>query len=142
MPAARGRATLAVMRTLAIAVLSLAACGPMGPSARSLHVVEGELVHSRPPAPHAYESYLRARLALDATPPDPDAALSYLRRAQRSDPRDPHLWATRAEAEALKGDFEGARTSARRALALSPGYPPAQRVLATIDGGARSAEAP
>lgn len=128
------------MRTIAIASLLLVACGPVGPSARSLHTVDGELVHSRPPAPRAYESYLNARLALDATPPDPDAALEHLRLAQRHDPRDPHLWATRAEAEAAKGDFERARTSAERALTLSPGYPPARRVLASIDGGPRTAD--
>lgn len=131
------RATLA-----AIALLALTACAAVGPSARALHYVEGTLVHSHPPPPQAYESYLRARLALDAEPPDPQTALAQLRRAQRSDPRDPHLWATRAEAEVLLGDLEGARASAQRALALSPGYPPAQRVLATIDGGARSAAAP
>ncbi|MEM6996654.1 MAG: tetratricopeptide repeat protein [Myxococcota bacterium] len=122
-----------------MAALVGTACAPVGPSARSLHYVDGQLVHSRPPAPHAYESYLRARLALDAEPPDAAAALAHLRRAQRSDPRDPHLWATRAEAEALIGDVDAARASAQRALTLSPGYPPAQRVLATIDGGARSA---
>lgn len=126
-------------RRFFIAAVALCACAPVGPNARSLHYVDGTLVHSRPPSPQSYELYVRARLALDAQPPDPKTALDYLRQAQRADPRDPHLWSTRAEAEALAGEPESARTSAQRALSLSPGYPPARRVLATLDGGARSA---
>lgn len=123
-----------------LGLLVLPACSAaVSPSARSLHYVDDELVYSRPASPQAYESYLKARLALDAEPADPETAMMYLRRAQRSDPRDPHLWATRAEAAAMLGDVEEARASAERALALAPGYPPARRVLASIDGGARSA---
>jgi len=133
-------------QSLVVVVLGLVALpgcrAAVAPSARSLHYVDDELVYSRPASPQGYEAYLKARLALDAEPADPETAMMYLRRAQRSDPRDPHLWATRAEAAAMLGDVDEARASAERALALSPGYPPARRVLASIDGGARSAASP
>ena len=119
-----------------------AACAPAVPNARALHYVEGELVYSRPPPPQAYEAYMHARLALDADPPQPEVALEYLQIALRADSKDPHLWATRAEAEAMVGDVDGARASANKALAIAPGYPKAQRVLASLEGGARVASVP
>ncbi len=118
----------------------LAACAPLGPSYRSLHEVDGEVVHSAAPPPAAYEAYIQARLALSREPPQLDIAQHYIDRAIRIDPRDPHLWATRAEIQHHAGRAEQARASAERALSLRPGYPPAQRVLAQIDGGAASAE--
>ena len=139
MPCSTPSTRLTSVRGLAIAALALCACAQTAPSARSLHYVDGELVSSRPPPPQAYEAYLMARIALDAEPPDYETALRHLRRAQRSDPQDPHLWATRAQAEALAGDPAQARLSAERALSISPGYPLAQRVLAQVDGGAQTA---
>lgn len=111
----------------------------MGPSYRALHEVDGEVVHSHPPPPAAYESYLRARIALDRDPPQLDEARVYIARALRADPRDPHLWATRAEIEEQSGQTESALASAQHALALRPGYPPAEQVLARLQGGAASA---
>ena len=105
------------------------------PSYRSLHEVDGQVVQSAPPPPVAYESYLRARLAMDRDPPQLEAAQQHIRRALKADPRDPHLWATRAEIEEQRGQIEQAMQSAQRALALRPGYPPAQRVLSRLQGG-------
>lgn len=134
----RAGAAGAVVGWAALSIL--AGCMPMmAPGYRSLHEVDGEVVHSSPPSPAAYESYLRARLALEREPPQLDLAQHYIRRALKSDPRDPHLWSTRAEIEERQGQAEQARVSAQRALTLRPGYAPAQRVLARLDGGAVSA---
>jgi predicted Zn-dependent protease len=116
-------------------------CATTAPSPRSLHEVDGEVVYSRPPSPGAYEAYLRARLALDADPPRPEEALGFLEQLQRTAPHDPHLWATKAEALALMGEYDEARTAAQRSLAISPEYPKAQRVLASLPGAASSASA-
>lgn len=135
---ARAGAVRAVVMGLALGALG--GCMPMmAPSYRSLHEVDGELVQSVPPSPAAYEAYLRARLALDRDPPQPELAQRYIRRALKADPRDPHLWATRAEIEEQLGQIERAKESARRALVLRPGYPPAQRVLTRLEGGAAGA---
>ena len=110
-------------------------------SPRALHEVDGQVVYSRPPSPAAYEAYLRARLALDATPPRPDEALESIERVQRTAPDDPHLWATRAEAQAMLGEYEAARESAQRALALSPDHAKARGVLANLPGASTAARA-
>ncbi|MEM7154202.1 MAG: hypothetical protein AAF799_15255 [Myxococcota bacterium] len=114
--------------------LGLLGCGP-GPSTRSLHEVDGQVVASSPPPPVAYEEYLKARLALERDPPQLEEARRSIERALRYDPRDPHLWATHAEIEARAGERERAEASARKALAIRPGYPPAERVLAELSGG-------
>ena len=107
-----------------------AACGRPHPA--SLHVVDGEVVSSRPAAPRAYEAYLRARLELESDAPDLDRALRSIDLALRYDPKDPHLWTTRAEVNSRGGDLEAARVDLERALTLSPGYEPAQQLLAQI----------
>lgn len=128
------------MGGLALGVLG--ACTPMlMPGYRSLHEVDGEVVHSYPPPPSAYEAYLRARLAMEREPPQLEVAQHYIRRAIKADSRDPHLWATRAEIEEGLGKIDQAKASAQRALALRPGYPPAQRVLSRLEGGPVSAKA-
>ena len=129
----------AKLRTLALFVGLAAGCATTAPSSRMLHEVDGEVVYSRPPSPGAYEAYLRARLALDADPPRPEEALGYLEQLQRTAPHDPHLWATKAEALALLGDYDEARAAAQRSLSISPEYPKAQRVLAGLPGSASSA---
>ena len=106
------------------------------PEYRSLHVVDGEVVSSPPPSPSAYEAYLRARLAFEQDPPNLDEARFYIGEAIDFDPRDPHLWATRAEIEERAGKDAEAAASARRALAIRPGYPLAEQVLARVEGGA------
>lgn len=111
-------------------------CAAVAPNERSLHEVDGQVVSSSPPPPAAYEAYLRARLALESDPPRLDVAQRSIERAIRYDPRDPHLWTTRAEIEERAGERERAAASARRALAIRPGYPPAQEVLARLEGGA------
>jgi tetratricopeptide (TPR) repeat protein len=119
--------------------LALGGCWSMaGPGQRSLHVVDGELVSSPPPSPSAYEAYLRARLAFEQDPPGFVEARYYIEEAIRFDPRDPHLWATRAEIEERAGETAEAAKSARRALAIRPGYPLAEQVLARVEGGATS----
>lgn len=118
-----------------------AIAGPAAPRDRTLHEVDGKVVSSPAPAPAAYEAYLRARLALEHEPPQLDVAQRSIERAIRFDPRDPHLWATRAEIEERAGEPEQAATSARRALAIRPGYSPAQEVLARVEGRASGGEA-
>lgn len=120
-----------------IAVASLLGCAAtIGPNERTLHEVDGRLVSSSPPPPAAYEAYLRARLALDRDPPQLPEAQRWIERAIRFDPRDPQLWATRAEVEERAGQSDRAAASARRALAIRPGYPPAQEVLSRVEGRA------
>ncbi len=122
--------------------LSGVGCASSGPaSPRSLHYVDDTLVYSPPPSAAAYEAYLRARLALEADPPDLAQAREQIRIAIRYTPRDPHLWTTLAVIETEAGDYGEAKLAATRALELSPGYAPAQRVIATIDGGLASTEA-
>lgn len=102
---------------------------------RSQHVVDGQVVSSPPPPPSVYEVYLRARLAFECEPPALDEARFYIEHALQLDPQDPHLWATRAEIEEHAGDKAQAAASARRALAIRPGYPLAEEVLARVEGG-------
>lgn len=114
-----------------VAPLVIGGCW-QGQSHRTLHEVDGQVVSSNPPPPSAYEAYLRARVALEHEPPQLDLAQEHIEQAIRIDPRDPHLWSTRAEIEEKAGKVAAAETSARRALALSPGYPPATDVLARL----------
>jgi tetratricopeptide (TPR) repeat protein len=118
--------------TIVTCALSLGACASTSPNPRSLHYVDGELVHSRPPHARAYEAYLRARVALESDPPQIDEALELIGIAIHYDPREPQLWTTRAEIEAEAGEIERALVSAARALELRPGYTPAQRLIATL----------
>src|SRR5690554_6793534 len=68
-------------------------------SNRGLHYVDGELVETPAPAPAAYESYLRARLALERTPPQLDDARGHILDALRWQPDEPQLWTVKAEIE-------------------------------------------
>lgn len=140
---AHGRGTMKRMLrvvALSVALLGSVACAPSGTSARSLHYVDTELVYSNPPSALAYEAYLRARVALSVEPARLEQARSEIEVALHYDRRAPHLWSTRAEIAALQGDDDAAVTSAERALALRPGYPPAQAVLASVRGGPRAAQ--
>jgi predicted Zn-dependent protease len=122
--------------------LGLAGCATSDANPRSLHYVDGELVHSRPPHARSYEAYLRARVALEARPPRLEEALQSIEVAIHYEPREPQLWTTRAEIEAEAGDMERALASAGRALDLRPGYVPAQRLMAAIgDGGSAATTA-
>lgn len=112
----------------------LSGCAASGePSARSLHRVDDVLVSSAAPHPRAYEAYLRARLAFELDPPDLERASSQIDVALQYDPFDPHLWTTRAEIFAARGDVDEARRSLDEALALRPGYAPAQAVLRRLE---------
>lgn len=124
-----------------LAAVALPGCSSMGSGYRSLHVVEGQVVSSPPPSPSAYEAYLRARLAFEHEPPRLDEARFYIDEAIRFDARDPHLWATRAEIEERAGLTAEAAASARRALAIRPGYPLAEEVLARVEGRGTSSGA-
>ncbi|PRQ02988.1 hypothetical protein ENSA5_19270 [Enhygromyxa salina] len=104
---------------------------------RELHYVTDEdgeqvLVKSPAPAPAAYEAYLRARLALDRDPPQLDVARGHILDALRWQPNEPQLWTVKAEIEWKVGDFAAAEDAIGKALALRPGYPEAQRLLAQI----------
>jgi predicted Zn-dependent protease len=105
-------------------------------STRGLHYVDGQLVETQPPAPAAYEAYLRARLALERTPPQLDEARGHILDALRWQPGEPQLWTVKAEIEWLAGDFAAAEGDLATALQLRPGYPEAQKLLARVrDGG-------
>lgn len=129
----------AVPRAL-VAVLLLAACAYTAtPTDRALHVVDGNLVSSRPIPAASYEAYLRARLALESDPPRLDEAYREISIALRADPRDPHLWTTRAEIEAQLGEESRALISIDHALELRPDYAPAKQLRAQLDQGQSSA---
>jgi tetratricopeptide (TPR) repeat protein len=138
----RERAVRATAGVLPLGLMVLAGCYSVGPQYRALHVVDGEVVSSPAPPPSAYEAYLRARLAFEHQPPQLHAAQFYIEEAIRFDPRDPHLWASRAEIEERAGKPVEAAASARRALAIRPGYPLAHEVLARVESrGAAGASA-
>jgi Flp pilus assembly protein TadD len=123
-------------RALGMALVLVAGTGCAGRDvdSRTLHYVAGELVTSHPVSPHAYEAYLRARLALDAEPPDLGRAAAMIRAALELDPQEPQLWTTLAEVQERAGDRAGAVRSLDRALALRPGYGPAERMIARLEG--------
>lgn len=125
-----------------VGLLLSVGCASTEPSYRSLHYVDDELVHSKPPHARSYEAYLRARLAIEADPQRLDEAREYIAIAIRYDPREPHLWTTRAEIEAAAGDLDAAMASLDKALALRPNYAPAMKLMADLDGrtGAASAK--
>ncbi len=126
-------------RLLCVALVGLAACATPRTSARSLHYVDDALVYSNPPSALAYEAYMRSRIALSSDPPRLEQAASEIEVALHFDRRAPHLWSTRAEIAALAGDDELAVSSAEKALALQPGYGPAQAVLASVGAGPKAA---
>lgn len=132
-----------VVRSLVFAGLLLsgllgAGCAYGGSTSyRSLHYVDGELVASRPVSSAGYSSYIRARIALEEG--HLDNAKTYIDRALRYDPKDPHLWTTRAEIAAKAGDDAVAMAAIERALEIRPGYPPARSLMATLRGGPSSA---
>lgn len=116
----------------ACALACACACAPAGPSTRTLHYVDKDLVSTSPVDQRAYAAYLQARLALEADPPDLARALEQIEQAIRHDRDDPHLWATRGEIELRLGDVDAARRSSQRALALGPSYPPARALAARL----------
>lgn len=104
---------------------------------RGLHYVTDDdgneqLVRSTPPPPGAYEAYLRARLALERTPPLLDEARGHILDALRWHDADPQLWTVLAQIEWQLGNFAAAEQAIDRALALRPGYPEAERLLADM----------
>lgn len=119
-------------------VLALSGCTGNGYYVnRGLHYITDDdgneqLVRSTPPPPGAYEAYLRARLALERTPPQLDEARGYVLDALRWQDRDPQLWTTLAEIEWQLGNFAAAEHAIDRALVLRPGYPQAERLLASM----------
>lgn len=119
-------------RRLALALACACACAPTGPSARTLHYVDGTLVSTPTVDPRAYAAYLQARLALDAEPPDLPAALESIEQAIRHDRDDPHLWTTLGDIQLRLGQPDAARRSNDRALALAPDYPPARQLAARL----------
>lgn len=117
-----------------VGVIAVVGCAPRGPSQRSLHVVDDQVVYSTPPPTTAYAAYLRCRLALDANPPRLQEAAGFIEAAIAADPRDPQLWTVRGEIAAQSGDGARAMASVKRALALAEGYPPAKRLEARLGG--------
>lgn len=126
----------------ALALLGLTACPHAGPNPRTLHYVGDALVTSRPPDHRAYTAYVQAQLALASEPPDLARALEQISLAIDYDRGDAHLWTVRGEIELRRGDLEAARRSSAQALALRPGYPPAERLAARLHNGAQVARLP
>lgn len=124
-------------------MLALGGCYTSGYAAhRGLHYVTDEqgneqLVRSDPPPPAAYEAYLRARLALDREPPLLDEARGHIMDALRWQTNEPQLWTVLGEIEWKRGEFEAAERALDHALALRPGYPEAERLLASIHAGTK-----
>jgi hypothetical protein len=114
------------------AVLALAACPHAGPGPRTLHYIGDDLVTTSPADHRAYAAYVQAQLALASEPPDLARALDQIGLAIGYDRGDAHLWTVRGEIELGRGDVDAARRSSAQALALRPGYPPAQRLAASI----------
>ena len=118
---------------------ALASACASGPSSRSLHYIDDQLVTS-PPVHHAsYAAYLRARIALEAQPADLTTAAREIEAAIKIEPREPHLWTTLAEVELQRGDRQAALEASRIALQLRPEYGPAQQLLTKLEGGESSA---
>jgi cytochrome c-type biogenesis protein CcmH/NrfG len=128
-----------VTRLIALGLLAscLACLGDPYAKARRLHYIGEELVSSEPVPPRAYESYLRARLALERNPQDLAAAREHIDEALRWDPEEPQLWTTRAEIAWLAGDFATAEAAIARALDLRPDYPAATQLQAKIHARSR-----
>lgn len=104
---------------------------------RGLHYVSDadgneQLVRSTPPSPAAYEAYLRARLALEREPAQLGDARGHLLDALRWLPDEPQLWTVMAEIEWKMGNFAAAEEALATALALRPGYPEAEQLLARM----------
>ena len=117
-----------------LALPLVVACASAGPSPRMLHELDGEIVYSRPANAVAYRAYLAARLAMETEPRDLELAENQINVALRYDPREPHLWTTRASIEHARGDTDAALASLQRALELRPDYPPARSLLVTLGG--------
>jgi len=114
---------------------SVTACLHAGPNPRTLHYIGADLVASPVVDHRAYGAYVQAQLALATDPPDLTRALEQISLALGYDRDDAHLWTVRGEIELRRGDVESARRSSAQALALRPGYPPAQRLAARLSGG-------
>ena len=112
---------------------SLAACA-RGPEPRSLHHIDGKLVHSETVGPGAYAAYTRARLAMEAEPPRLEEARGYLEEALRFDSNSAHLWTQYAEILERKGEREAALSALQRALNLQPGDPDALALQRKMQG--------
>ena len=116
----------------ALTCLLLAGCANSRVDTRTLHYIDGELVSSRPVSPRGYEAYIRARLALESDPADLERASAMIDIALQLDPHAPHLWTTRAEIAERSGNLNDALVYVKRALELSPEYPPAQEMLVRL----------
>lgn len=118
----------------ALLCLLFAACSHAAPSPRTLHYVGADLVASPVVDHRAYAAYVQAQLALASEPPDLARALEQISLAIAYDRDDAHLWTVRGQIEQRRGDLEAARRSSAQALALRPGYPPAERLAASLGG--------
>ncbi len=124
-----------VVVVVSVTALGSLACA-LGPSSRSLHYIDDQLVTSPPIHQLAYAAYLRARLAIEAEPADLERAVDEIAVAIEFAPREPHLWTTLAEVELQRGDREAALEASRIALQLRPEYGPAQQLLVKLEGDA------
>lgn len=116
-------------------LLLLAACPHAGPNPRTLHYIDKDLVATQVVDHRAYAAYVQAQLALSVEPPDLSRALEQISLAIAYDRDDAHLWTVRGEIELRRGDVDAARRSSAQALALRPGYPPAERLAARLHSG-------
>ena len=98
------------------------ACWPLGAAATT------SMDAAASPRADAYFEYCLSRQALMRH--DFGAALEYMKSAAASDPNSAELALEAAQLHLDLNDPENAATAARRALELSPDWPPAQQVLA------------
>lgn len=125
-----------------LALLAFAACSHAGPNPRTLHYVGDRLVATPVVDHRAYAAYVQTQLALASEPPDLTRALEQISAAISHDRDDAHLWTVRGEIELRRGDVDAARRSSAQALALRPGYPPAERLAASLAAGGAQVQAP
>ena len=85
------RLALAGGLTLAAAPV-VTGCAPSSADPRGWHVIDDEIVTSRPVSSVAYEAFIRGELALRREPAEPSLARRYFADALSMSPREARLW--------------------------------------------------
>ena len=127
------RLTLARGLALMSVALGTAGCAPSHADPRGWHVVDDDIVTSRPVSSVAYEAFIRGELALRREPAQPSLARRHFADALALSPRDARLWSALAEALWLEGDEAQARVALDRALELDGALQHARELRETMD---------
>ena len=126
------RLALAGGLTLAAAPV-VTGCAPSSADPRGWHVIDDEIVTSRPVSSVAYEAFIRGEIALRREPAQPSLARRHFADALALSPRDARLWSALAEALWLEGDEAQARVALDRALELDGALQHARELRETMD---------